>query len=189
MEEDSFSAEYTRITKILGWYEGLQLAGIPEEVLARAGERGSRVHKRIEEHFDGKVATEEEYASHFGSFLQWTTAIKPKRIVGEVRLFCKILKITGKFDAILQIPGFTKLVLVDWKTSAQENPVVWRLQGGFYQFLCERNGLELDPQMIFLKLDKKGDHPKCLNFTYDQKLKDDVITILNAYRIFHACEK
>lgn len=182
--EEEIKAGYTRVTQIIGWFEAIQLSKIGKDVLHNAGLRGSRVHQQIEDYFDNSSQTG-DLNSYFGSFLQWYSGLKnPLLVVKESRLYCDVLKITGKFDGLMRLEGYDKAVLVDWKTSSIASPRTWKLQGAYYQYLCERNKIDIDPTMIFIQLDKFGSAPRTHIFVYDRKLKDLVISTYNVYNHF-----
>ncbi len=174
---------YSRVTQVLQWYAGKMKA--PEDVVARKGLIGSAVHQAIQaDHEGGFFPLNEEEQGYFASYLQWKSVAKPRIVQFEKRYNCSTLKLSGQVDAIISFPHFQGLHVIDFKTSAQENAKLWKLQGAFYQYLAAVNGQELLPSVFFIKLDKHGKLPKVIEYVIDIGAKKMAMDMMKIYNHF-----
>ena len=160
---------YARVSDVLKPFVDFQ--GISEEVLNRKAALGTRIHDAIHQEIKGElpvVRVEEQGYIH--SFYKWRAALEPTFIESEVRYYCDTKMITGCIDALIKLKGEEKAILIDFKTSVQESPVVWPLQGHFYHYLVSKNLHQLSPRILFIKLDRWGALPKVFSYTFDTNL-------------------
>lgn len=173
---------YTRVSRILGQWD--RFGHIDPAVLKAKAELGTEVHKAIQGYHEGNLPSciEGKAGGYFDSFVEWDTRSGFEVVHSELRLYCDTLKITGAIDALVRLPGSDTLTLIDYKTSAMESPKIWPLQGCFYHYLATVNGHQLNPRILFLKLDKDGNGAKLIEYHYDKKLMNVCLSALNTYR-------
>lgn len=177
----SIKSGYTRISDILQIYQ--DFSNIPQDVLRLKAELGTEVHNIIDASFEGLYIQPDSKASGYvESFEKWKEETGVKVLLHEERFYCDVLKITGKPDAVVQFPNSEDTVLVDFKTTVAENAKFWTLQGSFYHYLCEKNGVSLGPRMIFLRLDKFGNLPKAHEYLHSNQTLNLCMSALNLYR-------
>ncbi len=172
---------YTRVSEILNQWD--RFGHINKDVLENKAAIGTRVHEAIKNHHDGMYTPLDAAASgYFDSYIKWEEENKPKLIQSEVRYYCDNMMITGQIDALVKIEGEESPVLVDYKTSAQENAKIWPLQAAFYHYLVSSSGLDISNKLIFVKLDKKGNLPKICEYTYNKTLWDICVSAWKCYK-------
>lgn len=161
---------YARVSDIIRPF--VDFSGIPEGILNRKKIIGTNVHKAIKQEIDGEfIAPPPEEQGYIKSFNKWRDRRTPTFLESEVRYYCDKKRITGMVDALVKLEGEEKAVLVDWKTSAQESPITWPMQGHLYHYLLTEAGREISPRILFLKLDQDGGWPQA--FIY--KLNDNTM--------------
>lgn len=166
---DEIKKGYTRISSILQQWD--TFGHIDKTMLMNKAELGTRVHEAIDSHHKGLFVPLDDKANwYFESYMRWEKSVKPKLVRNEERYYCDKLMITGQIDALIEIPGETKPVLVDYKTSANESAKMWPLQACFYHYLVTQSGLDISDRLIFMKLDKTGAMPKLFEYKYSKQL-------------------
>lgn len=174
---------YLRVTEVLQVFPFF--AGIDEAVLSKACDRGTSVHEAIAAfHQDDFYPLSQEEAMYFISYKKWLAGTKFESSFLEKRLYDHHLKITGCIDMVGKFPGTDDLVLIDFKTTAAESDLSWKLQGTFYYMLALRNGIELSDRLVFLKLDKHGELPKVCEYKATKALWNVCVSALNCYKYF-----
>lgn len=132
--------DYTRVSTVLYPYSGLQ--HIDSTVLARAANRGTKVHNICEGILRGigEHGGDEETEPYMKSFHQW---YDPGMEVLEVerRFWDDELKITGQCDAIIEEEDGT-LSIIDFKTSYRPS-LTWPVQGAAYAYLASLEGIKI----------------------------------------------
>lgn len=176
---------YARVTDILsiwttifiedGQVIGKAFAGsgfkIDVDVLDNKANIGTNVHTAIEAYLDGfTVPLEERERLYFDSFLKWYESSKCEVVEKEDRYYDDELMITGKIDALVKFPGSDDLILLDFKTSAQESPKIWPLQAAMYYHLLKKNGKTISDRLLFLKLDRYGKNAKLFEYKFTEDL-------------------
>ena len=149
---------YNRVTEIISPFTGIEF--VPEDILEKAGKRGTCVHKHVEGILKGEsFFSPESIAPYIESFNQFWKKYEhvygEGKITLEKRLYCDIWKITGQPDVIIELGDRT--YIIDWKTSSRVHKS-WALQGAAYRYLAELNGYENVDSVLFLKLNKSGKH-------------------------------
>ena len=170
---------YTRISSILAQWD--KFGHIDPKVLAAKCELGTQVHKAIENDLQHGIEGDTGLG-YLDSFKTWPIESGASSVVTEQRLYCDKLKITGCLDAVVKFPGKPELVIVDYKTSAQESPRIWPIQACFYHYLAIQGGIPVGDRIIFLKLDKGGKAPKAFEYHYSTQLMNVCMSALNCYR-------
>lgn len=130
-----------------------------------AGDRGSKVHKAIEDMIDGKEVkmdakyinkstgleeelSVEEYDSVI-SFAKWANAAKPKFIQKETMVVSEKYGFAGTIDCIAEIAGET--YVIDWKTSQYIWPEYELQISAYLEALKEKNILK-DAKLAVLQV-------------------------------------
>ena len=128
--------------------------GIDRAVIAKAAEKGTSVHQTIENYICfGIEDINPDYKAYFDEFLAFWSEIQPIPIATEMKLYHKFLMYAGTGDLLCEIGG--KVVLIDYKTTAQLNPMLTRVQLEAYDKAIESHGLKVDGKAI-LHLRKDG---------------------------------
>lgn len=170
---------YTRVSDIIGQWD--EFGHIDKKILSNKAEIGTRVHDCIEALCDGlPMSPQGRDLDYVKSWNLWFDTVQPKIVCREQRLYCDALKITGKFDALME--ESSGLVLLDYKTSATASPKKWPLQGAFYHYLAKKNGFEVQDRVVFLQLQRDGSLPKIFEFQVTKDLMNVCISALNCYR-------
>ena len=182
---DEIRPGYTRVTEILDqWNTKVVVDGecvakafagsrtaIDIGVLNHKAQCGTNVHEAIEWHLQGfekELSVKEQ--PYFESFVKWFDQVKPTFIKNEQRYYCEQMKITGCVDGIMKMPGSDDLMIIDFKTSANESPKMWPLQATFYHYLASLDGTKLSDRLIFLKLHWRGDMAEVFEYKYTPHL-------------------
>lgn len=178
---DEIPPGYARVTEILQPFAFFD--GIDPAVLARAADRGSRVHKYCELYTQNLLIEkiDEDCRPYVESFVQWFDAMVEEIWVSEMRLSCRKYLVTGKLDMVATLKGDKEETIVDLKTPQQAS-LSWRLQTAAYRYLmraCE--GIDI-PRRICLILDKEGGKPKIVEYTDHET---DERLFLGAAELFH----
>ena len=133
-----------------GWDEA-------EAVKAEAGDRGSKVHKAIENLVDGasvkmedkyynksKETDEELTPEEYGaivSFTRWVEEVKPKFLSSEITVISEKHNFAGTVDCVAEIDG--QVWIIDWKTSANIYPSM-EAQLSAYKVALKEMGKKVD---------------------------------------------
>jgi hypothetical protein len=166
----------TRVTTVLEPFSGY--GQIPKDILMKAAERGTKVHKILEGYMKGYGThnADEETKPYVESALNFWGKGYPI-IAMEQRFNDELLGITGQCDLIVKTElGIT---LIDWKTSSKEN-IMWPLQGSAYSYLAQMKGYEINA-IWFVKLNKKGEEAEKFEYEYDIKGFSECLNIYNKY--------
>ena len=172
--------EYARVSEILQPF--VDFGSIEKDVLERKAALGTRVHHAIEQEIKGElpiVGFQEK--GYFKSFELWRAALKPIFLETEQRIYCDQKMITGCVDALVKLQGEEKAVLIDWKTSAAESPIVWPMQAHLYNYLLAQSGRDLARRFLFIKLDRYGNLPKVFQYKFDPSLMGRCLQAIDSY--------
>lgn len=174
-----------RVSQVCSFF--LNLWKVPEEVLARKGNMGSLAHDAIYHYmmmypFGRDRYKDQEIYPYLVSFGRWFEKNKPGIHKLETRYNDTDLGLTGEPDAVFDIGG--KLVLYDFKTSAKDDPVTWRMQGSAYVHLLRRNGIMVEDVFYFLKLDKFGNEPRTFAYKYTEENWDVFLKAMDCAKYF-----
>ncbi len=155
--------EYTRVTQVLYPFSGLDK--IDPDVVARAADRGTRVHNICEGIIKGlgEFGVESDTEPYVESFKKWWDQGHEVEVIEE-RFWDDELQITGKVDLILKIDdGFA---IADLKTSSKHSPT-WEAQGSAYAYLARKSGYNIQ-KILFIHLLKSGKAPKIYEYPVDE---------------------
>ena len=156
---------------------------IPDGVLERAAQRGSRVHRACAA-FSMELPVmclKTEDIGYFESFKKWFEPYVMEVLLVEKRLESP-LGFYGHPDLVCMLIN-EQIYVVDYKTPAVESPV-WKSQIAAYSALAEEElGIKVDNGMA-LVLDASGKSAK--GIVYQRRAEDYVafLSALNAYRYF-----
>ena len=178
---DEIPKGYARVTEILQPFTSFD--GINPAVLAKAADRGTRVHKYCELYTQNLLIEkiDEDCRPYVESFTQWFDAMIEEVWVSEMRLSCSKYLVTGKLDMVATLKGDKSETIVDLKTPQQAS-LSWRLQTAAYRYLmraCE--GIDI-PRRICLILDREGGRPKIVEYKDHEA---DERLFLGAAELFH----
>lgn len=171
---------YARVSDILKPFNNF--VGIPEDVLNRKAKIGTTVHHAINQEIQGQLPVLSiDEQGYFKSFYKWQSTLNPIFIESEMRYCCDKEMLTGGIDALVKLEGEDKAILVDWKTSSQENPITWTMQAHLYHYLLVESNKMVSDRMLFIKLNKKGDLPKVFQYRFDQKIMDNCLLAIEDF--------
>lgn len=140
------------VTQILSKVYGSGLEGAPEEFVKRAGEKGTAIHKEIEEIIKGNLP--ETLFPETANFLEYSSKLDLKDAKSEVLLYGKTEfgEICGTADLV------TKNWLYDFKTSktaTKKQKEKWQKQLTFYVFMLRQAGYNIEGMTVLHLTDEK----------------------------------
>lgn len=161
--------KYARVSEILKPF--VDFGSIDQDTLERKAALGTRVHEAINHEINGDFPVVEfQEKGYFQSFELWRAAIQPTFLATEERIYCDQKMLTGCIDALIKLEGEDEGVLIDWKTSVAESPIVWPMQAHLYHYLVTASGRQIAPRFLFIKLDRQGKLPKVFQYKFDPSL-------------------
>ncbi len=171
---------YARVTEILSAYS--DFSKVPPEVLEKKKIIGQNVHVAIKDDVDGEfpVVSDEE-CGYFESYRKWYGRVLPEFIQSEKRYFCDKKMLSGCIDGLVIMPGSDAVVLIDFKTSAQESSETWKMQAHLYYYLIKESGEKVSDKFLFIKLDKTGELPKVFQYDYDSNIHAKCMEAVDSY--------
>ena len=208
-DEQFFDCPFRGVTSVLNAIFGnkFENSGIPEHVLKMAGERGTAVHKYIEDWlnwYESPKKTDSdptephlglEYAIYETVWKEWLNdrihwEIKP--LYTEQKVINKKLGIKGIIDCIALIEG--KICMIDWKTSSNLDEWITNCQLQLYYMMLLKGNKEEK------EIAKKIDELRCLSLTktgyrwfkfeIDKKIGNSILELWNKhYREIAEAEK
>ena len=145
---------YPSVTTILAPWSNFD--SVPPEILAKAADRGTRVHAACHAEIKGLWAVPEiDVAPFLQSFRSWLPYFEV--IESEFELIDSTLGYMGHPDILGRFKGDKGLTLIDLKTPIAFNPL-WRAQLAAYKQLAGTNGYKVD-RTASLRLSRKGRMP------------------------------
>lgn len=207
-DSEFFDAPFRGVTSVLNAIFGnkFEKMDIPERILKAAGERGTAVHKYIEDWLNWykvpfKKADELEphlgleYAVYETVWKEWLDEriewdIKP--LYTEHKIINKKLGVKGIIDCVAVVNG--KVCMIDWKTSSSLDEWITECQLQLYYIMLLKGNKEEK------ELAKKIDELRCLSLTksgyrwfkfpIDKKLGEAILKLWNThYREIAEAEK
>lgn len=208
-DEQFFDAPFRGVTSVLNAIFGnkFENSGIPEHVLKMAGERGTAVHKYIEDWlnwYESPKKTDSdptephlglEYAIYETVWKEWLDErihweIKPLYI--EQKVINKKLGVKGIIDCVALVEG--KICMIDWKTSSNLDEWITNCQLQLYYMMLLKGTKEEK------EIAKKIDELRCLSLTktgyrwfkfeIDKKIGNSILELWNKhYREIAEAEK
>ena len=156
---------YARVSEILAPFT--DFGAIPQDVLERKAEIGTRVHEIIDDDIKGDfpIVTPDTFG-YFQSYQKWRALISPVFIESEVRYYDDTKMLTGRIDGLIKLEGEERGILIDFKTSVAESPT-WIMQGHLYHHLLFSAGKPVADRFLFIKLAKCGGVPSVFNYKFD----------------------
>ena len=177
---------YTRVTEILGqWHK---YDHIDPFVLSNKAAIGTLVHEEIEA-FEKKLQRDPLIPAAQGfldSYKQWRKSFPYPFTHQETRLYDEDLRITGQFDAVVDIHESKTKHLIDFKCTASADHKLWPLQATFYWLLAKANGMHLSPVCYFVKLDKEGYMPTVLTYIIDSSRISNAMAAYQTYKYLNS---
>jgi PD-(D/E)XK nuclease superfamily len=164
---------YLRVTNILYPFSGL--AKIDRDVVSKAAERGTKVHKICEAIALGlgEIGVDDETWGYVTSFKKWwESGVQVKQM--ERRFWDDELSLTGQVDFIIETED--GLAIVDLKTSSKPSKT-WPAQGAAYAYLAKKAGYDIK-KIFFIHLNKHGKPPKVIEYPIDDSF------FLAIFRVF-----
>ena len=198
-DSEFFDAPYRGVTSILNAIFGnkFENSNIPEYILQAAAERGTAVHKYIENWLNWydkpfkKVDTDEphlglEYAVYETNWKEWLDEriewdIRP--MYTELKIINKKLGAKGIIDCIAVVNG--KICMIDWKTSSNLDEWSTNCQLQLYYMMLlkgrkeERAIAKQIEELRCLSLTKTG--YRWFKFEIDKKLGESILKLWNTH--------
>ena len=167
-------------------------SNIPPDVLKRAGERGSAIHKAIEEFLNSDMMTiptiDFEYYPYWDQFKLW---LKERTHIGkiygtEIRIISEKLGFKGIIDCIAEFKNKdqdeTKVALIDWKTSSNLDLFRTKCQMQLYYELLVAEYPEIANKITELRvLSITKTTYRWFKFDIDRELGKSLLYIYNHY--------
>ena len=198
-DSEFFDAPFRGVTSVLNAIFGnkFENSGIPEHILKAAGERGTAVHKFIENWlnwYDRPYKKEDETEPHLGleyavyetNFREWLDErikydIRP--MYTELKIINKKLGVKGIIDCIAVVNG--KTCLIDWKSSSNLDEWSTNCQLQLYYMMLLKGNKEEKAiakqieELRCLSLTKTG--YRWFKFTIDKKLGEAILKLWNEH--------
>ena len=194
-DTEFFDAPFRGVTSVLNAIFGnkFENSGIPEHVLRMAGERGTAVHKYIENWlnwYDGTTGDEPHIGLEYGIYetvwkewlderINWE--IKP--LYTEQKIINKKLGVKGIIDCIAIVND--KVCMIDWKTSSNLDEWSTNCQLQLYYMMLLKGDKEEK------EIAKKIDELRCLSLTktgyrwfkfdIDKKIGNSILELWNKH--------
>lgn len=182
-KETEIPEGYLRVTEVLKPFSTLN--EIDPATLAKAADRGSRVHAYCETYSLGLFVADvdEDCKNYFEVFKKWFDEMVDKVLYTEKRLNSSNYRISGAFDMIAVLKGDTHPTLIDIKTPASPS-LSWQLQTAAYQLLAHECLNEIVVRRICLMLPKFKDSATVIE--YEDHKRDQLLYLkaLELYRFF-----
>ena len=198
-DSEFFDAPFRGVTSVLNAIFGnkFENSGIPEHILKAAGERGTAVHKYIEDWlnwYDRKYKKEDETEPHLGlEYAVYETNFKERldeRIEYDIRplhteqrIINKKLGMKGIIDCIAVVNG--KICMIDWKTSSNLDEWSTNCQLQLYYMMLLKGNKEEKAiakqieELRCLSLTKTG--YRWFKFNIDKKLGEAILKLWNEH--------
>lgn len=198
-DSEFFDSPFRGVTSVLNAIFGnkFEKMDIPEHILKAAGERGTAVHKYIEDWlnwYDKPFKKEDEKEPHLGleyavyetDWKEWLDEriewdIRPMHT--ELKLINKKLGIKGIVDCIAVVNG--KICMIDWKTSSNLDEWSTNCQLQLYYMMLLKGNKEEKAiakqieELRCLSLTKTG--YRWFKFEIDKKLGESILKLWNTH--------
>lgn len=198
-DSEFFDSPFRGVTSVLNAIFGnkFEKMDIPEHILKAAGERGTAVHKYIEDWlnwYDKPFKKEDEKEPHLGleyavyetDWKEWLDEriewdIRPMHT--ELKLINKKLGIKGIVDCIAVVNG--KICMIDWKTSSNLDEWSTNCQLQLYYMMMLKGNKEEKAiakqieELRCLSLTKTG--YRWFKFEIDKKLGESILKLWNTH--------
>ena len=179
--------KWPSVTQVLGVFS--DFSKIPPDVLARAAERGTRVHGFCEAiaqgFFPGEVP--EDITGYVESFKKWFVLVDEVLLI-ETRLQDPIYQFTGMPDLVVKLQGDERPRLIDLKTPLAKGKL-WSAQIAGYEHLFQvKTGLECRHSGS-LRLRPNGGFPLFDEYRHAEEDLHAFLCALTAWKFFKEEEK
>ena len=198
-DSEFFDSPFRGVTSVLNAIFGnkFENSGIPEHILKAAAERGTAVHKYIEDWlhwYDRPYKKEDKDEPHLGleytiyetNFKEWLDDrilwdIKP--LYTEQKIINKKLGVKGIIDCIAIVNG--KYCMIDWKTSSNLDEWATECQLQLYYMMLLKGSKEEKEiakkieELRCLSLTKSG--YRWFKFNIDKKLGNAILELWNRH--------
>ncbi|PWU06774.1 MAG: hypothetical protein C5B43_01290 [Verrucomicrobia bacterium] len=183
MKQNEIPLGYTRVSSILQPYS--TLSEIDPNVVAKAADRGTRVHAHCENYALGLFLTEieDDCKNYVNFFIDWFDNMVASLLFTEQRMNCPNRKISGQFDMIAVLKGDRYPTLIDIKTPASPS-LSWQLQTAAYRMMAKEILSVECTRRICLMLPKVGSMGKIVEYENHKKDEDLFLKALELYRFF-----
>lgn len=129
--------------------------GIPKDILAKAAERGSMVHKAIEYNLKyGIDDIADEYRNYYDAYLKWKSEYNISIVHSELKLYHRVMMYAGIIDALAWVDG--KLTLIDFKCTAEITDMTCGVQLEAYKQALKSHNIDVESKQI-IQLTKQGE--------------------------------
>ena len=198
-DSEFFDCPFRGVTSVLNAIFGnkFEKMDIPEHILKAAGERGTAVHKYIEDWlnwYNMRFKKEDEAEPHLGlEYAVYETVWKEwlderiswdiKPLYTEHKIINKKLGVKGIIDCIAVVNG--KYCMIDWKTSSNLDEWITECQLQLYYMMLLKGNKEEK------EIAKKIDELRCLSLTktgyrwfkfpIDKKLGNAILELWNKH--------
>ena len=175
---------YLRVTQVLEPFSKLHL--IDKEVVQRAADRGTRVHKFCTLYALNLLVTDVDHdcKPYFESFKTWFDNMVSKVLLAPFRINSAKYRLSGEFDLVVTLKGECKAVLLDLKTPASESPS-WALQTAAYSMLLRDEAKSVVERRAALRLCKMGLAAAFVEYTDHDGDEKKYLNALELYRYFY----
>lgn len=164
------------VSKIIEPVSNAAYGTINPVVLQNAADRGTTVHKAIEDYNNyGIMDIEKNLSGYADAYTNWYEMRMPEVEQCEVRIYHKVMRYGGMADLLARIDG--KRWLIDYKTSYKVVDKTYRLQLEAYVQALASLGVQVDEKMV-LHLTRDGGFEEVF-----YPIKD-----AEAWRVFGACK-
>lgn len=144
--------ELPSVTTITSILSNIEYKEIDPEILKRAGYKGSRVHKAIEDYL---LWGEYELEIEFEPFMEQFKRALEKEQFATTKTEFKLTngEICGTIDNMSLLGD--NVIIIDYKTTSKIHKKLLEAQFGGYKILCDANNIKVD-KWYGLFLNKKG---------------------------------
>lgn len=190
-ENETIPKDYLRVTSVLSPF--VSFDHISPEVLAKAADRGTRVHKLCESYIKAKAfhahdfvidSADDDCKTYLKSFISWYEKVIDEVIYTELRINSSELKLSGQMDMLCKFKGDDSLVIIDIKTP-QQSSISWQLQTAAYHHLLKSVKNINASRRLSLILDKNGGDTRICEYTDHDGDTKLFLNALELYRFFN----
>lgn len=192
-EDSEIKPGYSRVTQVIGYWN--DFSSIPQDVLSKAADRGTRVHKYCEEYcrlfqifgtaFFDKEGVDADCKPYVISFINWFDKMVVRVTLQEERLYDDEYMVCGKPDFVGELVGdngYTSLIEIK---TPQQHKKSWAVQTAGYCRLLHVNGMQVPRRRLALILDKDGGPARIVEYLNHQQDGRIFIMCCNTHNYFN----
>ena len=176
------------VSDILKPIDAIALDGIPPQNLAKAGERGTRIHEETEAYDHGLLEMDDEWVynnqdilPYIEAYIQFCEDYSSLPIESECRTYCEETGVAGTIDLVKEING--RLAIIDKKSTSTIGTLRNAIQLNIYRLNWNKTHERKVESLYILDLahkDKKsGKLYRLIPFDVDENLAFKWIGIYN----------